>query len=102
MESIEEIAFRIISAAGDSLSMMFEAMKLSRNGKFEEAEKLMQKADDFLLQAHKVQTELIAEESRGNRSEYSILMVHAQDHIMNAMLAKPLIREIINLYKRLG
>lgn len=82
--------------------MMFEAMKLSRNGKFEEAEKLMQKADDFLLQAHKVQTELIAEESRGNRSEYSILMVHAQDHIMNAMLAKPLIREIINLYKRLG
>lgn len=82
--------------------MMFEAMKLSRNGKFEEAEQLMQKADDFLLQAHKVQTELIAEESRGNKSEYSILMVHAQDHIMNAMLAKPLIREIINLYKRLG
>jgi cellobiose-specific phosphotransferase system component IIA len=102
MESIEQKAFRIISAAGDSLSMMLEALKFSRNGDFEEAERLMQKADEFLLQAHKAQTELIVEESRGNRTEYSVLMVHAQDHIMNAMLAKPLIKEIINLYKRLG
>lgn len=79
--------------------MMFEALKFSRNGDFEEAENLMQKADELLLQAHKAQTELIVEECQGNKSEYSVLMVHAQDHIMNAMLAKPLIKELINLYK---
>jgi cellobiose-specific phosphotransferase system component IIA len=102
MESIEQIAFEIISLAGDALSMMFEALKYARCGKYEEAQELMTKADGILSKAHKAQTELIVEESRGKRSEYSILMVHAQDHMMNAILAKPLISEIINLYKKIG
>ncbi|QCX32869.1 PTS lactose/cellobiose transporter subunit IIA [Caloramator sp. E03] len=99
MESIEKAAFQIISSAGDALSMMFEALKLSRNGNFDDAEELIKKSDSLLLEAHKAQTTLIIEESQGNKSEYSILMVHAQDHIMNAMLAKPLISELINLYR---
>lgn len=101
MDSIEQIAFQIIGLVGDASSMMFESLKFARNNKFEEANELMQKASIILSEAHKAQTDMIVEESRGNKSQYSILMVHAQDHLMNAMLTKPLVTEMIFLYKKL-
>lgn len=99
MESLEQIAFKIISASGDALSTMLNALKYAKEGSFEKAEELMEESQRHLSKAHSVQTNLIIEESRGNKSEYSILMVHAQDHIMNATLATTLIREMIDLYK---
>ena len=102
MEDTEKVAFKIISAAGDALSAMMSALKKAREEDFSEADKLMKEANAFLSKAHKAQTELIVEEARGNKSEYSILMVHAQDHMMNAILAQSLISEMLYLYKKIG
>lgn len=99
MESVEQIAFQIISAAGDAFSMMLEALSKAREGNFDQAGELMTRADKFLSEAHKAQTSLIVEESRGAKPECSVILVHAQDHLMNAMLAKPLIAEMIQLYR---
>lgn len=101
MESLEQISFMIISAAGDAQSMMLEALEKARQGEFEEAEALMKQADKEVLKAHKSQTGLIMKEAQGEKSEYSVLMVHAQDHLMNAMLAKQLIKEMIKLYQEI-
>lgn len=38
--------FKIISAAGDSRGSAFEALRLARKGKFEEAEAKMQEAKE--------------------------------------------------------
>lgn len=102
VEEIEQIAFQIISSSGDALSTMMSALKYAREGDFSEADKLMKEANTLLSKAHKAQTDLIVEEARGNKSEYSIIMVHAQDHMMNAILAQTLISEMLNLYKRVG
>lgn len=102
MESIEKVAFQIISAAGDALSTMLSALKKAREGDFSKAEELMKEANVFLSKAHKAQTDMIVEEARGNKAEYSLLMVHAQDHIMNAILAQSLIGEMLHLYKKIG
>lgn len=102
MESVEQIAFKIIAASGDSFSLLIEAMKLAREGDFEKAEAKVKEADRFLTEAHRVQTDLIVKESRGEKMEYSTLLIHAQDHLMNAMLAKPFVLEIINLYKKMA
>lgn len=102
MEDTEKVAFQIISAAGDAISTMMSALKKAREGKLSEAEELMKEANAFLSKAHKAQTEMIVEEARGNKSEYSLLMVHAQDHIMNAILAQSLIGEMLYLYKKIG
>lgn len=99
MENLEEISFFIISAAGDAQSMMLEALAKAREGDFQEADAKMKQADKELNKAHKSQTGLIMKEAQGEKSEYSVLMVHAQDHLMNAMLAKQLIREMIKLYQ---
>lgn len=77
-------------------------MKWAREGDFEKAEFKVKEADEILIKAHRLQTEIIVSETRGEKLEFSALLVHAQDHLMNAMLAKPFVLEIINLYKRLS
>lgn len=99
MENLEKVSFMIISAAGDAQSMMLGALTKARGGAFEEAASMMKQADKELLKAHKSQSGLIMKEAQGEKSEYSVLMVHAQDHLMNAMLAKQLIGEMIKLYQ---
>ncbi|MCF0239466.1 MAG: DNA polymerase II large subunit, partial [Streptococcus gallolyticus] len=47
--------------------------------------------------AHKIQTELLQGEMQGNPCEFSLLLVHSQDHLMNAMLAKDLAERVEGL-----
>lgn len=101
MVSTEEAAFVIISAAGDAQSTMLEALSSARQGDFAKAMEEMKDAEKKLLKAHRAQTDLIAKEAQGEKSEYSILMVHAQDHLMNAMLSKHLIKEMVHLYQEI-
>ncbi|MFP7299049.1 PTS lactose/cellobiose transporter subunit IIA [Neobacillus niacini] len=101
MKAVEQTAFEIIASAGDAQSKMMSALQCAREGDFQEAENLMNEVNTSLAKAHNAQTGLIVEETRGNKSEYSIIMVHAQDHLMNAILSQTLISEMIHLYKRL-
>ncbi|NYE03376.1 cellobiose-specific phosphotransferase system component IIA [Bacillus niacini] len=101
MVEVEQTAFEIIASAGDAQSMMLSALQCAREGKFQEAENLMNEAKTSLAKAHNAQTGLIVEESKGNKSKYSIIMVHAQDHLMNAILSQTLIGEMLHLYRKL-
>ncbi|MDR4151396.1 hypothetical protein FO584_33655, partial [Bacillus thuringiensis] len=47
------------------------------------------------------QTERIQSEARGEKTEVSVLLIHAQDHSMNAITVKELAAEFIDLYKKL-
>ena len=96
---IEQVSFQIISFSGDSLSTMLKALEMSKEKKFDEAEKLMEEAKETLNQAHNVHTEILVSEAQGNKAEYSVLLSHAQDTLMNAILAETLLSEMIELYK---
>ena len=96
---IEQISFQIISYAGDSFAKMVEALRKAKGGDFDSSEKLMKEAKELLNMAHNVQTELLVAEAQGQKSEYSILMVHAQDTLMNSILAETLIQEMIDMYR---
>lgn len=99
MDNVEEISFQIISFSGDGQSKMLEALKVARQGDYQQARALLEEGKELLHQAHRVQTELIVAEAQGRPAPYSILMVHAQDHLMNAMLAQNLIAEMIGMYE---
>ena len=60
----------------------------------------MKLAREEISAAHRIQTDLIQEEARGNHAEISLLLVHAQDHLMNAITVKELAEEFITLHKR--
>lgn len=66
---------------------------------YKEAEKLMEKANEALEIAHNVQTNLLQKEAAGEKTEVSVLFVHAQDHLITAISEKNLIEQIIELRK---
>lgn len=61
----------------------------------------MKAANDALVEAHNTQTSLLTAEASGNNSEVTLLMVHSQDHLMNAISYLGLTQELIDVYKRL-
>ena len=97
--SLEQIAFQMISLAGDSFASMISAVKKAKEKDFEGARKLMEEAANLLILAHNVHTDLLVAEARGQKNEYSALLIHAQDTLMNSILAETLIKEIIDLYQ---
>lgn len=52
-----------------------------------------------MAEAHKTQTRLIQDEINGEKVDTSLLMIHAQDHLMTALSEKSLIEKMIELYK---
>ena len=74
-------------------------LKKARNGEFDEADELIKKGESELTKAHNAQTELLAKEAQGKNIEYSIMLVHAQDHLMTTIMYERVAKEFITLYK---
>lgn len=83
-----------------SRSLCFEALHAARAGNFDEAKQLLHEADGYSRQAHHMQTKLIEQDAGEARQPMTLIMVHAQDHLMTSMLARELAEEIIHLYQR--
>jgi PTS system cellobiose-specific IIA component len=96
----QEIIFKIIVNGGDARSHSMEAIQFAKQGKIAEARDALSKAYDNLGEAHKVQTGLIQDEAAGKSMEVSLLMVHAQDHLMNAITIKDLAQEFVDMYEK--
>ena len=97
-----EVAFKIISVAGNAKSSCLMAIRESREGTFDEAAKLLAEADGDLHQAHDFQTKMLQDEARGNAIPLNIILVHAQDHLTGAILVRDLADEFIEINKRLA
>lgn len=97
-----ELVMGLITHAGDAKSLCMEAFQFAKNNQFEEAEELLKQADKALNKAHNLQTGMLTKEASGNKMEITLLMVHAQDHIMNAMSFKDMTEEVIYLHKQLN
>ncbi|WP_233154390.1 PTS lactose/cellobiose transporter subunit IIA [Enterobacter hormaechei] len=95
MIALEEAVMEIIVNAGQSRSLCFEALHAARQGNLDEAKSLLREADGYARQAHKMQTKLIEQDAGEARQPMTLIMVHAQDHLMNSLLARELSEEII-------
>ena len=100
-EEMETIIMNIIVDAGSARSYAMEAIRLAKENSFDEADESLENANSELAKAHHVQTDLIQQAARGEPIEINLFMVHAQDHIMTAMLAKDLAAEIVELHKKI-
>ncbi|MCY9050320.1 PTS lichenan transporter subunit IIA [Bacillus inaquosorum] len=100
-ENMEQIIFQIILHGGNGRSSAMEAIAAAKSGDAEEARKKLRESAEELTKAHHYQTELIQNEAGGEKTEMTLLMVHAQDHLMNAMTVKDLAAEFIELYEKI-
>ncbi len=93
----EETIMSIIIHSGNAKGYSFEALSEAKKSNLDKAGELIKKADQELLEAHHVQTKMLQAEASGEKIEVNLLMVHAQDHLMNATLAKDLIAEMVGM-----
>ena len=99
---LEDIVINLVLNGGEGKSKSMEAISLAKKGDFENAESLIKEAEEAISKAHNFQTELLQKEAAGESSvEFSLMIIHGQDHLMNAMTVKDLAKEIIDVYRQL-
>lgn len=101
-EEILQMIMSLIANSGEAKSNLMEAIQESKSGDFEEAQIKLDAADESILAAHKSQTKLLTKEASGESLELSLLMVHSQDHLMNAITLKDIAIEIVEIHKVLN
>lgn len=93
------VAFQLIMNSGDSKSASMMSIEAAKKFDFEEAEKYLKEAEKELKVAHQSQIDMIQQEAQGKTIDVNIILVHAQDHLTMAMMAKDNAKEFLNLYK---
>ncbi len=96
---MEQEMMTLITYGGNARSSLLMAMKEISNNNFAAAEKLIQDAEQDILKAHQAQHSLLDKELYGEKSEVDLLMVHAQDHLMDALTIHDMTLQILNMQK---
>jgi PTS system cellobiose-specific IIA component len=96
----ENAVMTIIVNAGEARSMCMSALRYARGGDIDRANTLLAEADNFFKAAHRLQTQLIEEDEGSGKIPVTLILVHAQDHLMTALLAREMVSEMVILYQR--
>ncbi|UFJ41602.1 PTS lactose/cellobiose transporter subunit IIA [Brevibacillus humidisoli] len=96
-----EAVMKLILHGGNARSLAMEAIAHAKRGEIAAARTALSEAAEELHHAHQLQTSLIQAEASGEKTEITMLLIHAQDHLMNAMTVKDLAVEFVDLYERM-
>lgn len=99
-ELMERI-MQLIMYGGDAKGRAVEAIRAAKKFDFLTAQEKLKEANQSLSQAHHTQTSLLTQEAQGNHVNVSLLMVHGQDHLMNAITFIDMAKEVIDVYQLL-
>lgn len=102
-EELCEVAMSLIVEAGSAKSFAMKAISCARNDDFERANLELDNATKAFVKAHEIQTKLITKdlEQEEDSITVNLLMVHAQDHLTMALMAKENAIEMIEIYKKI-
>ncbi len=96
------IPFQLISIAGNARSIAINAVKKAQSNEFEEAQKLIIDAENEMNNAHQIQTDMLVNESRGDKNSVNIILIHAMDHMAMALQAIDYAKDTVYLYQKLA
>ena len=99
-EELEEVVMGLIINSGQARSLAYAALKQAKQGDFAAAKTMMDQSRLALNEAHLVQTKLIEGDQGEGKMKVSLVLVHAQDHLMTSMLARELVAELIELHEK--
>lgn len=98
---IETLIMQLIMNSGNAKSLAMEAIKSARCGQLGEAEAKINEASEAINLAHTIQTKLLTLEASGENFNFSLLLTHSQDHMMNTITTIDLAKEFVYLWKSL-
>ncbi len=95
----EVVVMDIIVNAGEARSLCFEALAYAKKMQIDEAKSCLTQAKACLNRAHLTQTQLIEADEGEGKVKMTLVMVHAQDHLMTTILAHELATELVVLHE---
>jgi PTS system cellobiose-specific IIA component len=98
----EQTLCNLIILGGDARCAAKEAAEYAAEHKWPEVEAAMQRANEAQLAAHKIQAELLHRDARGEKSPFSILLVHSLDLLVLAWAEIDYTEQFITLHKRIA
>lgn len=98
----ELIVMEIICNAGEARSLCFEALRQSKENDFESAQSSLTQAKACLNKAHLTQTKLIEFDEGEGKVPMTLVMVHAQDHLMTTILCHELMTEMVAMRREIS
>ena len=101
MDQQEQIVINLIVNAGSARSSAIEQFNMQKL-EISKSWRIFRNAKEAVNEAHHSQTEMIQAEIRGEKAPLSLLMVHAQDHLMTSLLCIDLAQEFVDVYKKIG
>ncbi len=90
----------IIINAGDARAFIADALDNVGDGDYKAAQENINKANDKLIIAHRLQTAKLQQEAEGKPIEYSVLFTHAQDTLMTIMSEFNLTKKLIDVFEK--
>ncbi|RMC42074.1 PTS lactose/cellobiose transporter subunit IIA [Lactobacillus sp. ESL0233] len=100
-EQTLQAAMGLIANGGNAKSLAFEAIRQAKKGDIKGARAKLEEADASLNEAHNSQTAMLTQEAQGGHTNVTLLVVHSQDHLMNAITFRDLAGEMVDLYEKL-
>lgn len=101
-----EVAMQIILHAGDARNLSSDALDALLNDDAEKADELLTQANKEIVEAHKLQTDLLQCEMKyeftGKASQVPLIFIHAQDTVMTIMTEFNMIKKMVAMYKKLN
>ena len=102
MDNLELVCFKIISSVGSAKSMYIEAVEEAKQGNYDRALELIEEGREIFTEGHHAHGDLIQQEATGNGAPINLLLMHAEDQLMNAETIKIMAEELIEVYKRMN
>lgn len=100
-EKVQLIAFDLIAHAGDAFNHYFSAVELASDGQFDKADEEMLLGDQALNESHKSQTSMLTAEANNEDVAFSVILIHAQDHLMTTIMYSRIAKQMIELHKKI-
>lgn len=99
IEKISEAAMQIITYAGLAKSNYLLALKECKQGRKAEAVNKLNEGLKEFVKAHEYHRKVLLDEVETLEPQVSLLLVHAEDQLMNAETIKIVVEEFIELYE---
>ncbi|NKI75177.1 PTS lactose/cellobiose transporter subunit IIA [Dickeya sp. CFBP 2040] len=98
---MEQTVMELLINAGEARSCAMMAIQAARAQDWSQAEAQLLASQEAAKAAHLIQTRLIGLDEGEGKVPVNLIMVHAQDHLMTAMLCRDLAEELVLLRKEL-
>ncbi|MFC3393889.1 PTS lactose/cellobiose transporter subunit IIA [Brenneria rubrifaciens] len=102
MKIDENTVMELIIHAGEARSDAMEALRAAREHDWEKTDRMLKSASAAARKAHHIQTSLIGADEGSGKIPVNLILVHAQDHLMNAMLCRDLAEELVYVHREIA